>query len=80
MLLQDLMKAIRDNGVEMSEDEVIDTAYDYGSLVYIEDEKGNIIEEKFRPDFQAVADLFTDNFDCRPYFTKEDVFSYENHR
>lgn len=76
MLIQDLLKAMHDNGVEMSEEECIRMANDYGCEVYITDEEGNITGEGFWPDFQAVADMFTANFDCRPYFKKEDIFKY----
>lgn len=59
-----LLDAIRECGTIMSEVELFELAYhEYGRNEYIEDDDGNIIEVERVPDFQAVADIYTDGFD-----------------
>ena len=66
-MIQDLLEAIYECGTIMNESELRELAYHYGHTVFIEDDNGNVIDREFLPDYQAVADIYTDGFDCSNY-------------
>lgn len=66
-MIQDLLEAIYECGTIMNELELRELAYQYGHTVFIEDADGNVIDSEFLPDYQAVADIYTDGFDCSNY-------------
>ena len=66
-MIQDLLEAIYECGTIMNELELHELAYQYGHTVFIEDDDGNVIDSELRPDYQVVADIYTDGFDCSNY-------------
>lgn len=66
-MIQDLLEAIYECGTIMNELELRELAYQYGHTVFIEDDNGNVIDREFLPNYQAVADIYTDGFDCSNY-------------
>ena len=70
-LFDALLNAIRNSGTIMSEFELAELAYGvYGETSYIEDDAGNIVDSIrccTRNGLQAIADIYTDGFDCFNY-------------
>ncbi len=66
-MINDLLDAIWECGTIMEKPDLIEMAYQYGRYNFVEDAEGNVIEVEKVPDFQAVADIYTDGFDCKNY-------------
>ena len=70
-LVDKLLDAIRECGTIMSESELMYLArVFYGEVIDITDDDGNIVDAErvvTRKSLQAIADIYTDGFDCMAY-------------